>query len=291
MPFSTHFHCFLSLYLSLFSDLRLALGSNLKEHDNAKINIVATAFNATIFFYPTLEHYKTMYAMSVEAGLRYTAPFNTFFNAESLATPSTRVIVSPNVDTLYSSAWLDLRAEPLLLSVPRVTNQDGTTPRYYSMQMVDAYTYNVAIVGLRTTGNDPQVFVIAGPNWKGHTPPGLQLYQLKTEYAFLLGRTRVYNQSDAEWVVQHIQPYYTLEGYKSGKKSPQPKNLPPFLPLHDTDSFDRRTLNIFELPECFTFINFLLGYMDMYEGDKTKFEMYSKIGIGPNVMQFFTNVG
>ena len=285
MPFSTHFHCFLSLYLSLFSDLRLALGSNLKEHDNAKINIVATAFNATIFFYPTLEHYKTMYAMSVEAGLRYTAPFNTFFNAESLATPSTRVIVSPNVDTLYSSAWLDLRAEPLLLSVPRVTNQDGTTPRYYSMQMVDAYTYNVAIVGSRTTGNDPQVFVIAGPNWKGHTPPGLQLYQLKTEYAFLLGRTRVYNQSDAEWVVQHIQPYYTLEGYKSGKKSPQPKNLPPFLPLHmnDTDNFDRRTLNIFELPECFTFINFLLGYMDMYEGDKTKFEMYSKIGIGPNV--------
>ena len=248
-------------------------------------NVYETALNATVFFYPTLEHYKTMYTQSVVAGLRYTAPFNTFFHAKELATPASRVIVSPNVDTLYSVAWLDLRAEPLVLSVPRVTNQDRVTPRYYSMQMVDTYTYNFAIVGSRTTGNNPQQFIIAGPNWKGFTRPRIPLFQSKTNYVLLLGRTRVYNDSDAQWVSENIQPQYTLTGYKSKTLSPQPTNLPPFPPLNinDTDPRDRRTLNIFEKPEVFAFVNFLLGYMDTYEGDRTKFQMYSQIGIGPNV--------
>ena len=232
-----------------------------------------------------MEHYRTMYTQSVVAGLRFTAPFNTFFHATTLATPASRVIVSPNVDTLYSAAWLDLRAEPLVLSVPRVTNQDGVTPRYYSMQMVDAYTYNFAIVGSRTTGNDSQQFLIAGPNWRGFTRPRMPLFQSKTEYIFLLGRTRVYNDSDAQWVSQNIQPHYTLTGYKSKKPSPQPANLPPFPPLNvnDTDSRDGRTLNIFEKPEMFAFVNFLLGYMATYDGDQVKLQMYSQIGIGPNV--------
>ena len=225
-----------------------------------------------------------MYTQSVSAGMKYVAPLNRFANARSLATPSSRVIVSPNVDTLYSVAWLDLRAEPLILSVPSVTNQDGVTPRYYSMQMVDAYTYNFAIVGSRTTGNSPQRFIIAGPNWKGVIPRNSNFYQSKTEYVFLLGRTRVYNQSDAMWVTQNIQPRYILIGYESGKIFPQPTNLPAFPPLNinDTDPVDGRTLNIFELPEAFAFINFLLGYMDTYEGDKAKFQLFSEIGIGPN---------
>ena len=225
-----------------------------------------------------------MYAQSVAAGLRFTAPFNAIFNTMKLATPSSRLVVSPNVDTLYSAAWLDLRAEPLILHIPRVTNQDGHTPRYYSMQLVDAYTYNFAIVGSRTTGNSPNRFMIAGPNWKGITPRGMQLLRSKTEYVFLLGRTRVYNESDAVWVTQNIQPFYTLSGYYSRKRSPQPTNLPAFLPLNrnDTDPLDGRTLNIFKLPEAFTFINFLLGYMDMYIGDRAKFQLYSEIGIGPN---------
>jgi hypothetical protein len=256
---------------------------NLKR--NGKMDsITETAFNATIFFYPTLEHYKTMYAQSVVAGLRYTAPFNTFFNAMNLATPSSRLVVSPNVDTLYSTAWLDLRAEPLILHVPSVTNQDGHTPRYYSMQFVDAYTYNFAIIGSRTPGNSPNRFMIAGPNWKGIKPRGMQLLRSKTEYVFLLGRTRVYNESDAMWVTQNIQPLYTLVGYSSRKLSPLPIDLPAFLPLNrnDTDLLDGRTLNIFKLPEAFTFINFLLGYMDTYDGDRAKFQLYSEIGIGAN---------
>ena len=241
-------------------------------------SVFETARNATVFFYPTLEHYKAMYRA-------FTTPFNTFHHATSLTTPASRDMVSANVDTLYSMSWLDLRAEPLILSVPRVTNQDGATPRYYSMQMVDAYTYNFAIISSRTTGNDPQKFIIAGPTWKGFIRPTIPLYQSKTEYIFLLGRTRVNNESDAEWVTKNIQPYYILTGYKSRKVSPQPANLPSFLPLNpiDTDTRDGRTLNIFERPEMFSYVNFLLGYMDIYDGDHEKFEMYSQIGIRPNI--------
>ena len=248
------------------------------------LDIAITAFNATIFFYPTLEHYKAIYGQSIQAGMHYYAPFNTFHNAKDLANASTRIFVSPNVDTLYSSARLDLRAEPLILHVPSVTNQDGHTPRYYSMQFVDAYTYNFAIVGSRTTGNDPNRFLIAGPNWKGIKPRGMQLLRSKTEYVYLAGRTRAYNESDAMWVAENIQPYYALSGYYSRKWSPQPTNLPAFLPLNlnDTDPLDERTLNIFKLPEVFTFINFLLGYMDTYKGDRAKFQLYKEIGIRAN---------
>ena len=247
-------------------------------------DVLATASNATIFFYPTLEHYRAMYSQSIQGGLQHTAPFNTFFNYKSLSTPASITVVSPNIDTLYSVAWLDLRAEPLVLSVPKVTNQDGVTPRYYSMQMVDAYTYNFAIVGSRTTGNDPQEFIIAGPNWKESIPQHTRMFQSKTNYVVLLGRTRAYSESDAQWVSEHIHPFYIVKGYSSGKVSPQPANLPAFPPLNinDTNSVDGRTLNVFELPEAFAFINFLLGYMDTYTGDQGKLEMYSEIGIGPN---------
>ena len=153
------------------------------------------------------------------------------------------------------------------------------------MQFIDAYTYNLKFVGARTTGNNPQEFLIAGPDWEGYTPPGIPVFQSKTDYVFLFTRTRTYDAQDAVWVADNIQPKYKLTGYESGELFPRPKDLPPFLPLNtdDVDPRDGRTLNIFEKPELFVFINFLLQYMDTYEGDQAKMDRYSKIGIGPGV--------
>ena len=84
---------------------------------------------------------------------------------------------TPNSDTPYSFLGADLRAEPLVLTVPEIPKD-----RYYSVQFIDAYTYNFAYVGTRTTGNDGGSFMIAGPNWKGEKPQGIkEVIQSETE--------------------------------------------------------------------------------------------------------------
>ena len=94
----------------------------------------------------------------------------------------------------------------------------------------------------------------------------------------------MYDDSDARWVTWNIQPHFMLTGHNSRDISPQDKNLPPFPPLNllDVDPRDGRTPSIFERPEAFVYVNFLLGYMDTYIGDKTKFRVFTEIGIGPN---------
>ncbi|MGO7565174.1 DUF1254 domain-containing protein, partial [Rhizobium johnstonii] len=71
-------------------------------------------------------------------------------------------------DTPYSMLGLDLRAEPMVLTVPTIEKD-----RYFSIQMIDAYTFNFDYIGSRTTGNDGGSLLIAGPNWKGETPKGI----------------------------------------------------------------------------------------------------------------------
>ncbi len=92
-------------------------------------------------------------------------------------TPANKDIVTPNNDTPYSWAWLDLRAEPIVLTVPTVPKD-----RYYVCQFFDLFTYNFAYVGVRATGFEGASYLFAGPNWKGETPPGIrQVFRAETE--------------------------------------------------------------------------------------------------------------
>ena len=85
-----------------------------------------------------------------------------------------------------------MRAEPLVLTVPAIEKE-----RYYSLQFIDMYTFNFAYVGRRTTGNDAGKFLLAGPNWKGETPPGVKAaIRSETEFAFVLFRTQLFNPGD-----------------------------------------------------------------------------------------------
>ena len=107
------------------------------------------AEEAYIYAFPMIENYKTMYAYSVDRyDPEYRAPFNRISNTARVYTPEDKVVVTPNSDTPYSFVGLDLRAEPMVLSVPEIGKD-----RYYSIQLVDLYTYNFAYIGSRTTGN------------------------------------------------------------------------------------------------------------------------------------------
>ena len=58
-------------------------------------------------------------------------PANTFNNVAEFPAADLKVVVRPNFDTLYSSAWLDLTEEPVVISVP------DTAERYYLLPMLD----------------------------------------------------------------------------------------------------------------------------------------------------------
>ena len=87
-------------------------------------------------------------------------PMNSFANVGAYPTAEMRVVVRPNFDTLYSSGWLDLTNEPMVVSMP------NTSGRYYLLPMLDMWTDVFASPGWRTTGTQAQTFVIAPLGWR-----------------------------------------------------------------------------------------------------------------------------
>lgn len=115
---------------------------------------------------------------------------NRFLHIPILGNPSFRSVVRPNVDTLYSTAWLDLRGEPVLLTVPP---GDG---RYYLVQCMDAWTHVFAAPGIRTLGNRGATYAIAGPDWHGELPAGIEVLRAPTPMVWVLGRVYVRDPDD-----------------------------------------------------------------------------------------------
>ena len=111
------------------------------------------------------------------------APLNQFAHAPIFPPASFKNVVRANVDTLYSSAFLDLSSEPLVLSAP------DTGSRYYLLPMFDAWTNVFATPGARTTGTKAANFVITGPDWKGMVPAGMREFKSPTNIVWILGRS------------------------------------------------------------------------------------------------------
>ena len=129
----------------------------------------AIAEEGFIYGLPIVMNYAVMYEYAVDKGNpEFKAPFNQIKNEARVFTYKDTAIVTPNSDTPYSFAWLDLRAEPIVLSVPAV--EKG---RYYAVQLEDGNTFNYGYIGSRATGSDAGDYLVAGPDWKGETPPGI----------------------------------------------------------------------------------------------------------------------
>jgi hypothetical protein len=131
------------------------------------------------------------------------APINALQHARKLPSASFTDVVSPNADTLYSTAWLDLGVEPVILGVP------DTAGRYYLMQLLDAWTNVFACPGTRTTGTGAGRFAIIGPRWQGALPAEIQVLRSPTEMVWLIGRTETRGKDDYE-AVYAMQDQYQL---------------------------------------------------------------------------------
>jgi DNA sulfur modification protein DndE len=195
-------HLFISLIIPLF-----AFATTVEE----------AAVDSYIYAYPLVTMDYTAKVMTNTATLSENkAPMNQFLNYPRFPDPSFTDVTTPNADTLYSSAFLDLSKGPYILHVP---NEDG---RYYLMEMLDAWTNVFASPGTRTTGTKEANFAITGPDWKGQLPSGVQEIKSSTNLVWILGRTYSSGTPEDIKAVNEIQSKYTLTPLASFGKSYTP---------------------------------------------------------------------
>jgi hypothetical protein len=180
------------------------------------------ARDAFLYAYPMLFNYKTLYQQAVDpTSNSYVGGFGKFRNYSRPYGPENKEIVTPNNDTPYSWAWLDLRREPWVLTVPAVPKE-----RYYVFQWIDLFTYNFAYVGSRTTGNGAGHYLFAGPSWHGDTPKGIdKVFRSETDLILTLGRTALNGASDVK-NVQAIQKQYKLTPLSAFEHTAAPPSAP-----------------------------------------------------------------
>jgi hypothetical protein len=213
-------HCWKisSLAVGLFLAALPQQGATPKENTAAA---KAVAEEAYVYGYPLVlmdvtRAKLTNVAQPMEMGL---APINQFGNVGTFPDPSFTNVVSPNADTLYSSAWLDLRKEPMVLSVP------DTHGRYYLFEMLDAWTNVFASPGKRTTGTGKGDFAITGPEWSGLLPAGMHEIKAPTDMVWIIGRTQTNGVADFP-AVHALQEQYKLTPLSAWGKQSMPPRVP-----------------------------------------------------------------
>jgi hypothetical protein len=185
-----------------------------------------------IYGLPIVMNYGVMYAYAVDrTSGQFKAPFNQLKNESNVYTYKDTAVVTPNSDTPYSFVWMDLRAEPLVLSVPAMDPQ-----RYYSVMLCDGNTYNYGYIGTRATGSEAGDYMVVGPDWKGVRPPGIQkVFRSSTQLSLAGYRTQLFNPEDLD-NVKKVQAGYkvqTLSAYLN--QAPPPPALALDFPKIDKD--------------------------------------------------------
>lgn len=229
----------------------------------------AIATDAYLYAYPMLYNYKTLFQQAVDPSFPgYVGGFNRFRHYSRGFSPADKDIVTPSNDTPYSWAWLDLRSEPMMVSVP-------TSPeRYYVLQWFDLYTHNFAYLGSRATGTEAGDYLFAGPGWSGETPKGIKKVLLsETQLIGTLTRTSWAGPEDHEGLVAMQRQYRIrpLSEYTGGKP-PEPA------PVYQFPAWDEARANSIGF---INYLNFILQFTPPVASEKETLERFAKIGIGP----------
>jgi hypothetical protein len=231
------------------------------------------ARDAYVYSYAMMENYQTLQAQALDVNAPgYVGGFNVFRHFSKAATPEDRDIVTPNNDTPYSWAWLDLRAEPIVVSVPKVP-QD----RYYVMQWFDLFTYNFAYIGVRSTGFGAGNYMFAGPNWDGQVPAGItQTFKAETDFVGTLTRTALKGPADVP-ALQALQEQFRIQPLSAFLGQPAPPASPAVtFPHYEKDKARSH--------DFIGYLNFLLQFAQPPHPTEVALRKeFEKIGIGPGL--------
>jgi hypothetical protein len=222
-----------------------------------------------IYGLPIVMNYAVMYEYAVDrSSSQFKAPFNQIKNEPRVFTYKDTAIVTPNSDTPYSFLWLDLRAEPMVLSVPAVEKT-----RYYAVQLCDGNTFNYGYIGSRATGSDAGDYLVVGPNWQGVTPPGIKkVFQSSTQFSLAGYRTQLFNSTDMP-NVEKLQAGYKAQPLSAYLKQP----APPAAPVIDFPKIDAELLK----KNFFEYLDFLLQFTPPGPEERVIRERLARIGVGP----------
>jgi hypothetical protein len=228
----------------------------------------AIAEEGYIYGLPIVMNYAVMYAYSVDhSAPEFKAPFNKIKNEARVFTDKDTAIVTPNSDTPYSFLWLDLRAEPMVISVPAVEKS-----RYYAVQLEDGNTFNYGYIGSRTTGNEPGDYLVVGPDWEGKTPPGIKkVFHSTTQFSLAGFRTQLFNAEDMPNAVT-VQAGYKPQPLSSYLKKP----TPPAAPKIDFPKINKETAKT----NFFGLLDFLLQFAPPGPEETEIRSKLARIGVG-----------
>jgi len=273
--------CRLAVACALTASIGAGCGKNdsISQAEKAdKINGVAVpgieetkaiAQEGFVFGLPIVMYYTSAYELFVDtASSQYKAPIGTLFNEARVFTPKDTAVITPNSDTPYSLMEIDLRSEPTVVSVPAVPK-----PRYYSVQLTDANTFNYGYIGSRTTGPGPGDYMIVGPDWKGDTPPHIkQVFHSTTPLSALIFRTQLFNAADMPNVVK-IQAGYKVQPLSAYLKQPAPVAAPAI-------NFRKANAELAKA-EFFDLLDYALQYVPPSPDEAGIRAKLASIGIGP----------
>src|SRR5712691_7082603 len=229
----------------------------------------AIAEEAFIYGLPIVMNYAVMNEFCVDKNSgQYKAPFNQINNEARVFTYEDTAVVTPNSDTPYSMLWLDLRAEPMVISVPAVEKE-----RYYSVQLTDGNTYNYGYIGSRATGSDAGDYLVVGPDWKGEMPAGIKkVFHSTTPFALTIFRTQLFNPADMPNVVK-VQSGYKAQPLSAFLKQPSPPQAPAI-------DFPRANAELVK-QNFFPYLDFALQYAPAGPEEVAIRAKLASIGIGP----------
>jgi hypothetical protein len=229
----------------------------------------AIAQEGFIYGLPIVMYYTSAYELFVDpTSSQYKAPIGKLTNEARVFTYKDTAVITPNSDTPYSLMEVDLRAEPTVISLPAVPK-----PRYYSVMLTDANTFNYGYMGSRTTGNGPGDYMIVGPDWKGETPAHIkQVFHSTTPFSAAVFRTQLFNPADMPNVVK-IQAGYKVQPLSAYLKQPAP-------PAPPTINYMKANADIAK-SEFFELLDFALQFIPPSPEEAGIRAKLASIGIGP----------
>ena len=231
--------------------------------------VKAIAEEGFIYGLPIVMNYAVMYEFAIDkTSGQFKAPFNQIFNEARVFTYQDTAVITPNSDTPYSLLWMDLRAEPMVLSVPAVDKK-----RYYSVQLTDGNTFNYGYIGSRATGTQAGDYLVVGPNWKGETPAGIKkVFQSSTDFSIAIYRTQLFDAKDMP-NVEKVQAGYKAQPLSAYLKQP----APPAAPAIDFPKIDKELVKT----NFFEYLDFALQFAPPGPEEEAIRAKLATIGIGP----------
>lgn len=231
----------------------------------------AIAEEAYVYAYPMLMGYGFFYPQAIDSRSPMHQGMNRLHHFRQLGGPAfLNIIPWINNDTPYSAGWLDLRAEPFVLSLPRFPAH-----RFQDVQLIDLFTHNFAFFGTRVNGNEATNILIAGPDWQGEPPPGVEhVARAETRLVKIVTRILLEHADDGA-AIHALEDRYRLERLSRFIDGPAPQAAAAIdFPPPSTPKLEARSA------EFIAYLNFLLPLCSVPASEEALFARFARIGIG-----------